>query len=147
MARWLPGKRVSLTSAASVEEVQRRLAAATAEWTARGWGSPVPRPPWPSGEFTAVAGSPYLSILPVVVRGTVRPEASGSRLEATIRPHGFALFGTGAFVIFAGLNAANSGSVGRIILPVVALFACLILFGLSREGARPLEALLKDACR
>ena len=79
--------------------------------------------------------------------GTVRPEGGGTRLDATIRPHGSALLGTAAFVIVAAVNAPGSGSIGRVILPVVAVCAYLMLLGLSCEKARPVQALLKEVCR
>ena len=147
MAWWLPWKRVSLASSAPVDELQHRLAAATAEWSERGWGSPVPPPPWQSGHFSAVQAAPYVSVVAVVVSGTVRPEGSGARLEATVRPHGSALFATGAFILFAGFGALDSGSVGRVILSLVALVAVLFLVGLARERIRPVEVLLRGVCR
>jgi hypothetical protein len=147
MAWWFPWKRVTAAAAVPVDEVQRRLAAATADWSVEGWGSAVPSPPWTDGDFVAVKGAAGLSIFPIVVTGTVRPEGAGTRLDATIRPHGSMLLGTAAFAIFAAVNAPGSGSIGRVVFPAVAVCAYLMLLGLSREKARPVEALLKEACR
>ncbi len=140
MAWWLPWERITVSAALSTDEVQRRLAAATADWSASGWGSPVPPPPWAGADFVAAKGAAGLSVLPVVVIGTVRPEGSGTRLEATVRPHGSAVFGTAAFVIFAGVTAPYVGL-------VLALLAYLLFLGLSRARVGPVAALLREACR
>jgi len=107
----------------------------------------VASPPWMGLHFVAVKGAVGLSAFPIVVTGTVLPAGANTQLEAMIRPHGSVLIGTAIFVILAAFNASQSGSVGRIILPVAALLAYMLLVGLSRERARPVEALLKEVCR
>lgn len=143
-------ERIELTTARSVEEVQRRLATATAGWSGDHFGRAVPGPPWAAdGRFVACepTESFWLS-LPVVVAGEVRPDGAGARLTAVIRPHRAAVAPyavTGAFLAGSAL-ARGAPLFGVLWLVLVGAVAIFNLSASVAERAPALRAVLASAC-
>ena len=116
-------KRVQLSSPLSVEEVQARLAAKTADWNRGIWGRAVPPPPWePNAGFVACFPS-FNS--PLVVVGDVQSKGQGSELTASIRPHGVQIAPLMLFCAtlpIVALQGAVAAAGGLFIVPLVGAF-------------------------
>lgn len=146
----LPRERVELTTALPVEEVKRRLAAATAGWTGAHHGRAVPPPPWSAGaRFRACEGSESRWLaLPVVVAGGVEPCGAGARVTAVLRPHGIGALPYAVLALFlAGPAFARGVPVfGVLWLVLIAATATFNLTARVAERAPALRALLAGAC-
>lgn len=146
MAWWLATRRFSVRFPLEAEEVERRVAAATARWRTDGWGTPAAIPPWPGGAFVATTGSAALSMLPFVLEGTVRPEAGGTRLDAALRPHRAILVALAVYLVVAAALLLRGGSMGRAGLAATAFASWLALHRISSDKAAAIRRLLEDAC-
>lgn len=131
------------------EEVQRRLAAATAAWAGAPRGRAVAPQRAPGGRFVACEGAAdgWLS-LPVVVAGEIRPDGAGACVTAVIRPHAAAVapYALTALVLSGPSFARGLPLFGLLWLALVAAVGVFNLAGRLAERAPALRALVADAC-
>lgn len=141
---------ISVSSPHSVEDVQARLASATADWDGDFSGRAISPPPWGGDRFTACQGrASFWFSVPLVVEGKVEATDAGTILRASIRPHR-AHF---AKLLFAGLLLGLFGWVrSRSVLPVLFFTgffglgaAVLARFSLAAKSPG-IEDLLVRAC-
>jgi hypothetical protein len=142
-------RRVRLSTSLGVEEVQRRLAAATLGWSEDWWGRAVPQPPWRDAHFVASPGMGGSRLsAPLVVVGNVQAEGQSTLLTASIRPRGY-------FLAIAALGVAVLGAValwaidvteGLFVIALLGLAAYLGLRVSIAEKSPAIEDLLAEAC-
>lgn len=141
-------QRVELETPLPVDEVRRRLAAATAAWAGGPFGRPVPAPPWPADRFVGCERTEERWLaLPVVVSGEVRPRGSGARLTAAIRPHGWAVapYALAATVLAVPAFVAGAPVFGALWLVLVGAVGSHNLSAHVSGRAAAIRALLAEA--
>lgn len=146
VALGLATRRFSVRTALPVEEVERRVAAATERWREEGFGTPAARPPWQGGAFVATTGSPGLSLLPFVLEGTVRAGPEGTRIDAVVRPHRAIVVALGLYVAFAAAALLGTDATGRAVLAGVAVASWFALRRIASDKAAAIRRVLEDAC-
>lgn len=140
---------VRLSTPLAVEEVERRLAAATAGWGRERMGKPVPPPPWKGARFVASQGvGSHLLSLPLVVAGDVRGQGEGALLTASVRPRGYGI--AVAVLAIAILGAVSLWRIdvteGLFVIALLSVAAYIFLWVNLVERYPAVRDVLVDAC-